>query len=402
VNSARRQVDGLDSRSDTELWSGVELHTSDLDEGGPEFGLDLRHSWFADRSRPQRVSVYDGFVGVRFGQAPHVKVRAGHMWLSELGSVGALAGGLAEVRLGAADGTRVRVGGFSGVEPRLYEVGYVPDVRKHGGFVAIERGFLQKHLIGYTRIQQGPALERSVLTLTNFLPGGQSFFLYQAAEFDVEGPADGTARRGLSYFLANARVSPHTRVELLGTYNRGRSIDARRLTEEVRTGRPLTSQAIDGLRYESIGGRVTVEVARQFRLYGGYSRDRNNRDDAATGRVTIGGHAGNVFNTGFDISGSDAWIDRASGPYHSRFVSVGRSLGRSLYVSVDYATSLSVVRFVRSDGIVIETRPSTRRWSATGSASVSRHWSLLGTLDWSTDDTMRELRVLSGLSYRLR
>jgi hypothetical protein len=83
-------------------------------------------------------------------------------------------------------------------------------------------------------------------------------------------------------------------------------------------------------------------------------------------------------------------------------VSVGRSLGRSLYVSVDYATSLSVVRFVRSDGIVIETRPSTRRWSATGSASVSRHWSLLGTLDWSTDDTMRELRVLSGLSYRLR
>jgi hypothetical protein len=402
LNTAKRDVTGFGSRLDTELWTGIEFHTTDLDENGAEYGVDLRHSWFTDAARPARLSVYDGFVGVRFGATPRVRLRGGHMWLPELGSVGALAGGLGEVGLGDADGMRIRAGVFSGAEPLLYEAGYVPGVRKLGGYVAFERGFLQKHLVGYTRVQQGPLLERSVLSVMNYLPIRTAAFVYQAAEFDVQGPANGNAGPGLSYFLTNARLTPHSRVELLGTYNRGRSIDARRLTEDVRSGRALTPQAIDGLRYESVGGRVTVEVVRQFRVYGGYWRDRNNRDDAATARIMLGGHAGNAFGSGFDISASDSWIDRAAGPYHSRFISVGRSLGRAIYLSVDYATSLAIVRFVRSDGIVIETRPSTRRLAATGSANLGRAWGLLFTVDHSGDDSVREVRVLTGLSYRLR
>jgi hypothetical protein len=328
------------------------------------------------------------------------------MWLSELGSVGALAGGVAEVRFGPGSserrGTRIRVAGFSGIEPVMYRPGYAPGVRKYGGFAAIERGFLQRHIIGYARVQQGPIVERSVLTFTNFIPAGPAVFVYQSAEVDVQGPASGAARRGLSYFMTNARLSPLSRVELLATYNRGRSIDARTLSDDVRNGRPLTTHAIDGLRYESTSGRVTVEVAPQVRVYAGYARDRNNRDDRATARITIGGHASNVLGSGLDISGSDAWIERATGAYHSRYLSVGRTVGRGVYLSADYATSLSVVRFLRGDGLVIETRPSTRRVSGTVSATVSRHWSLLGTVDYSIEETMSERRLLCGLSYRVR
>jgi hypothetical protein len=325
------------------------------------------------------------------------------MWLQDLGTMGAVAGGLIEVGPHRdIDEGRWRAGFFSGLEPKIYDTGYASDVRKYGGYAAYESGYLRRHVVGYTTVKQGTATERSVLSFTNFIPAGRAFFAYQAAEYEVKGPANGTAKPGLSYFLTNVRVSAGRRVELNGTYNRGRSLDARQLTDDVINGRALTAQAIEGLHYESGGGRVTVEVVPRVRLYAGYSRDRTNRDDSTTGRTLLGGHAGNVFGTGFDVSGSDSLIDRAAGPYHSRYFSVGRSVGRAVYVSIDYSTSLSVVRFLRSDGVLIETRPSTRRYSGSASITLNRYFSLLTTVDQTVDDDLKELRVLSGLSYRIR
>jgi hypothetical protein len=90
------------------------------------------------------------------------------------------------------------------------------------------------------------------------------------------------------------------------------------------------------------------------------------------------------------------------GAYNSRYLSIGRSLGRAVYVSADYSTSLSIIRFLRSDGIVIETRPWTRRFSGSGNAMLGRHLSVLTTVDYTIDDAQRELRTFSGLSYRFR
>jgi len=403
VNTAGRNWNDGGQQRNTEVSTAVTLESPRTDENGVEYRFDLRHTRYASGTRPDRVSIYDGFAGGRFGGETQVRLRAGHMWLQDLGTMGALAGGLVEVgkRRDAAS-AGFRAGFFSGLEPSLYGTGYAQDVRKYGGYAAYESGYLRRHVVGYTTVKQGALTERSVLSVTNFIPGGQSFFAYQAAEFEVKGPAQGAASPGLSYFLTNVRVSPSSRVELNGTYNRGRSLDARQLTDDVLNGRALTPQAVEGLHYESAGGRVTVEVARRVRLYAGYSRDRTNRDDTATGRILLGGHAGNVFGSGFDVSGSDSLVNRATGPYHSRYLSFGRSLGRAVYLSMDYNTSLSVIRFLRSDGVVIETRPSTRRYSGSGSVTLNRHFSLLGTLDYTVDDQMTEVRVLSGLSYRIR
>jgi hypothetical protein len=403
LNSVDRAFDDGTRRRDTEMSTGLTFKIPDVDTDGADVGLDLRYSRYAGIDRPARVSVYDAFAGVRFGGDGRFRVRAGHMWLTDLGTTGALAGGLFEYRQPAAeDSTRVRAGVFTGLEPALYDLGYAPEVRKHGAYVAVEKGFLRRHVVGYTRVRQGSLTERSVVSVTNFVPAGERVFVYQAAELDVEGPAGGTARRGLSYLLANVRVTPAERLELLGTYNRGHALDARRLAEDVLNGRPLTQQAVDGLRYESAGGRVTVEVLPRVRVYAGYSRDRNNRDDAPTGRTLLGGHAANLFGSGVDLSASDSRVDRPGGAYHSQYFSVGRSLGRALYVSGDYSTSLSVIRFLRGDGLIIETRPSTRRYSGTASATLTRSTSLLLTADYSRDDALTDLRILTSLSYRLR
>jgi hypothetical protein len=189
---------------------------------------------------------------------------------------------------------------------------------------------------------------------------------------------------------------------LSGNYNRGRSIDARTLTTDLLNGRALTAQAIEGLRYESRGGRVTTEVFRGTRIYASYSQDRTNRDDALTGRVTVGWHASNLLRSGFDVSGSDSRIDRPMGAYNARYFSIGRSVGRALYVSADYSSSLSVIQFLRSDGLLIETRPWTRRFSGSANALLGRRFSVLTTVDYTRDDAQNELRTFSGLSYRFR
>jgi hypothetical protein len=240
-----------------------------------------------------------------------------------------------------------------------------------------------------------------VLTTTNFVPIRRRFYIYQSAEVNLTAPA-GLARSGLAYFYGNARLVVTPRLELQGTYNRGRSVDTRGLGDDVVNGRPIVQSAVDGLLYESAGGRVSAEVAPRVRLYAGVSRDKNNRDADATRRLLVGGYASNILKSGVDVSGSDSLMDRATGSYHSRYVQVGRQFGRWLYLSGDYSTSLSVVRFSRSDGLVIETRPHTQRVSGTATATVSTAWSLMGTFERTTEAGLVELRALTGLTYRIR
>ena len=405
TDTARRDMEGAGPQNETMVTTAATFETTESadDPNGLEFGLDVRQSRWLAGAHPDRLSLYTGFVGTRVGGDTGVRVRAGHMWLPDLGTIGNVAGGLIEIaQKPSSTQTRFRAGGFMGLEPKSFDVGYVPDVRKQGVYLAVQRGFLQRHVVGYTRVQQGSMIERSVLSTTNFLPIKRVVNVYQAAEYEVRGPAQGTAQRGLSYFLANVRATPLAGIELLGTYNRGRALDARQLTADLISGRPLTQQAVDGLKYESAGGRVTVEPIRNVHAYVSYARDRNNRDDVPVARETFGGQASNILSSGLDASFSDARIARSSGPYHSRYMSIGRGIGRAAYASFDYSTSLSVIRFERFDGVIIETRPSTRRWSGSGTVNVSRAVSLMFTLDRTTDDAVRDLRILTGLSYRIR
>jgi hypothetical protein len=404
VNTANRSVEGADTRRDTELSTMFTFRVPDVDAPGLEAAADLRYSHYTTLDRPDRVALFDGYVGGRFGGRGQFRARAGHMWLPDLGTSGALAGGLFEYRQPAAtpDSLRFAAGAFAGAEPLVWDTGYAEGVQKAGGYVALQRGFMQRHVVGYSRITQSGVLQRDLLTFTNYVPGPSGFFLYNAAEVDLTGPADGTASGGLSYFLANLRVSAGPRVELNGTYNRGRALDAQRLTDDVINGRPLTPEAVEGLKYSTAGGRAIVRVARQTDIWAGYYQDQNNRDDQVVGRLLVGGHAGNTFDTGLDVSGSFSRFDRPDGPYNSTYVSLGHGLGRMWYLSGDYSTSLSVVRFLNSEGVIIETRPSTTRYSGNLNGTLNRWFSLMVVADYTQDEGYQEFRLLSSLTYRMR
>jgi hypothetical protein len=393
--------DDGESRSFSEFIGNINYHSAlPVSGNGLEFGIDSRVAGYGSGERDARVSVYDAWIGSRLIDGA-LRVRAGHMWMNDLGGLGAIAGGMAEYRRPLGSG-HLRFGGFGGLEPESYEAGYVQDVTRFGGYVAFDGAGLQKHVLGYVQVKNASATERSVLTTTNYVPIGKKVFVYQAAEVDLEGPA-GQGSGGLTYFFTNARVAATSRVDVQGLYHRGRSIDARTITEDQLNGRPISPKALEGLLFESAGARVNVTVARGIRAFGGYARDRNNRDDEIANRLTAGGSASSILGSGVDLTLSLSRIDRgAAGAYNTWWASAGRSIGSRVYVSGDYSSSAAIVRFAGADGIVIENRPHTDRFSGSAIVNLNRAISLLVTGEYAMEDTLNEARVLAGITYRIQ
>jgi hypothetical protein len=400
---ARVSPDGTSSVNSGEFITTATFETPDADGEGLEYGIDIRQATYTTLGQPSRLSIYNGYVGARIlgGRA---RMRMGQLWITDLGGLGSIAGGLVEYRQGplTSSGGRWRAGGFFGVEPEPYAVGYVQGIRKAGGYVAFDGHGGRRHVIGYVRLDHSGLTERSVVSVTNFVPAASSHvFVYQMAEYDLVGPA-GQGHGGLTYLFVNARVVATSRVELQGLYHRGRSIDARGITEDMLNGRPIPAGALDGLLYQSAGGRVTVQVARYVRVNAGYTRDRNNRESASTGRLTFGLFSSNLAHTGIDVTVTDSRTSRPDARDNALYLSVGRQVGRSVYLSADYSSSVSIASFTRSDGIVVETRPHTRQLSASSVVTLGRHVSLFLSGERTRDDTSSELRALTGFTYRFR
>ncbi len=282
-----------------ELNASVTVHTPPRDSDGVEFSLDARGSEYPSVSnRDPRMSVYDAWVGGRIANGK-VALRLGQMYLNDLGALGGLGGAALEAKAG-----RVRFGLFGGLEPKGFDVGYVPDVRKGGAYVAYDGDRGWRNVLGFVTVRNQGLAERNVLSTTNFIPVGREFFLYQAAEYDLTGPG-GMGKGGLAYLFATARWAPVRAFEIQGLYQHGRSVDARTITLDQLAGRPVDAKSLDGYLFDSMGGRVTVEFARGWRVWGGYYKDKNNSDDIDSNRWQFGLSAINVLGSGFDVFASD-------------------------------------------------------------------------------------------------
>jgi hypothetical protein len=396
----RSSTPGQPSTTFSELMGTATVRSKPADEGGYEYAVDLRGSTYpSSEERKSRFSIYDAYAGARttggvFG------VKLGQMWINDLGGLGSFAGVLAEVRQPKpSPAGRLRFGVFAGLEPEILDVGYASGVRKGGVYLALDGASIRKHVLGYVLVRNSGKTERSVLTLTNFIPSGRKFFLYQAAEYDVAKPG-GLGKSGLNYIFANARYAPIPLVEVQGTYHHGRSIDARTITLDQLNGRPVDARKIEGFLFETIGGRVTFTLLPTLRVYGGYSRDRHNQDEGTSGRTTVGLFASNVAGSGFDVSVSDNRTHRKSSSYDAWYASLGRSLGQKFYFSADYSSSLSILRWVGSNGVTVETRPRMKRYSLYGMWNVSRSFSFMITGERIKEDETTQNRILTGLMYR--
>ena len=393
-------ADGL-TREFNEVIANVRLRSAVAEDGtGLQYAFDVRESGSpGEETQRTRTNVYDAWVS---GATPGglFRLRLGQMWIDDLGGIGSVGGVMAEVRARSATRAgRLRAGVFGGLEPRNFDAGYVKGVKKGGAWIALDGERGRRHIIGYVVVRDARLTERSVLTTTNFINAGTRFNLYQAAEYDLRGPG-GAGKGGLNYLFTNVRWMPLRALEITTTYHRGRSIDARTITQDILDGRPVDQKALDGFRFQSAGGRVTVEVMRNLRIYAGYSADRNNREERAAGRMTAGLWASNIARSGFDLTVSDSRIKQASGGYNAWYASLGRSLGRNFYGSVDYSTSLSIVRLTGADGVLVETRPRTKRYGANAVWNLTSWMSFLLTLEQLRDQQSTDDRLMLGTTFR--
>ncbi|MFZ5787868.1 MAG: hypothetical protein ACOY3Y_15640, partial [Acidobacteriota bacterium] len=396
---ASRQDIGDETRDFRELISTLALHGGHPERSGLEYALEGRFISYPSSERDNVRSLYDAYLGYRAESG--LGFRVGQMWLNELGALGSVGGAMLEWRqkrqgpLG-----RFRFGLFGGLEPEYYDAGYAEDVRKAGAYLALDGSAGRRHVLGYVQVRNQDVVERSVVTLSNFIPSGTTFFLYQALEYDLEGPG-GNGDGGLNYFFGNVRWAPVRAFEVLATYHRGRSIDVRTISDDIINGRPVDPRQLEGLLFESVGARITVTPVKRLRVWGGYARDRNNRGEPAADRLNAGVSTNDLLGWGFDITANASRIDRAeAGSYTSWYVSLGKTFGSRVYVTADYTSALSVFRIQRSDDVIVETRPSNSRVSLSALINLSRVFSLqLGgeRLDF---DEGSEDRLLTGLTVR--
>jgi hypothetical protein len=400
--SVNTPADGSGASTLNELITTAAVQSPTYEGDGTEYGADLRLANYpSSANRANTVSIYDVYLTRRMASG-RLAVKAGQMWLNELGSLGSVAGVLVEGRqLKDTDGSRWRAGVFTGLEPEILRAGYASGVRKAGGYVAFDGAGAQRDVIGLVTIKNESLTERSVLMTNNFLPLGKRVFVFQSAEYDLIGPA-GNGSGSLSYFFTNARVTPTDRVDLQATYHRGRSIDVRTISIDTLNGRPIDQRAVEGLLFESIGGRVTITVAKSVRLFGGYARDQTNQDAVITGRATFGAYLSNIGSTGLDLTVSDARILRNGlSSYDSWYVSTGHTVGARAYLSADYTTSLSTIDLSSASVAQIQTNPRTQRFSGSATVNLNKTFSLLVTADHTIDPSYTENRVLAGITCRV-
>ena len=231
-NWSDRDLANGDSYGFSELIANFSLYSEPRDGTRFEFGIDTRVATYpSTESRDERVSIYDAWVGVR-GNGGRWTLRLGQMWLRDMGGIGALGGVFGEYRFRKASSFgQFRLGLFAGVEPKIREVGYVDGITKGGVYVAVDAAHGRRHTLGWVLIRNEELTERSIVVFNNYIPIDRKFFVYQALEYDMEGPA-GIGDNNLRYFFANLRYAPLRVVEFQGTYHRGRSIDVRSITDE--------------------------------------------------------------------------------------------------------------------------------------------------------------------------
>jgi hypothetical protein len=394
-------TDGGDSSSFSELTLSFAAESARHVNGGFEYGVSMRFSAYpSSEGRAQRVSIYDAYIAQGLSGGRWF-VKGGQMWLTDLGGLGAVSGALVEYRQARkAKGLRWRAGAFGGLEPKNLELGYTSGITKFGGYVALDGQGARKHVVGYIMVRNHGLTERSVLSITNFVPAGHQFFLYQAAEINISG-ADGQAKSSMGYFFINANASPSNTLSLQFNYHRGLSIDFRTITDDILAGRPVPAKSLDGFLFQSVGGRATYEVVRNVRVFAGYSQDKNTSSTDAVNRLSFGFSSSNLLKTGLDVYVSDYRYSGGTSPsYDAWYVSVGRNITPRIYLTGDFTSSLSIVRYVQSSGLVIESRPSTTRFAGTAIIHVGKKASLLVTFDHTTDTNYKENRFLAGLNYR--
>ena len=295
-----------------------------------------------------------------------------------------------------------RFGLFAGVEPKIRDVGYVDGITKGGAYVAVDAAHGRRHVLGWVLIRNEELTERSIVIFNNFIPVKRKFFLYQALEYDLEGPA-GLGDTELGYFFTNLRYAPVQSIEFQGTYHRGRSIDARSITDDVLDGRPVDPERLQRTCCSSpdrfrVNAQTVATGAGLGRL-----RPRPQQLGTTSGPTapTSDFHSTTSQRSGSTFPPAPRGSTALDREYDSTWV-IAREDPRPAGLPVARLSDFALGFFQYTTAAAARSRYG-RRVSGTHcrmNANISRTFSLLVVGELTDHDDYEEVRALTGLTIR--
>jgi hypothetical protein len=139
---------------------------------------------------------------------------------------------------------------------------------------------------------------------------------------------------------------------------------------------------------------------RNLRFWADVGQDRNNRDDSTRDRLQLGFTASRLFTSGFDFTVAASQFSGEEDDYDALYASLGTSVGRRVYLSLDYNRSTAVYRYDNGEGGTVEVNPDGQRLGLSANINLDKTFSFLITAETLDNDDFDERRLLTGLVVR--
>ena len=326
-----------DDNSTSQLSTRFKLQWGRRPGNGWRVRIDMRDRWNPVDSDSNQLMVYDAALVLDDRRKPWT-LAVGQMNLYDSAGTGQLLGGLFGYRA-LEDWT---IGGYGGLEPRIYTNSLDASYQKYGVFARYDGGNAQSATVSYNTLRFAGNTERQFLYLTGLAPLYR-LVVYGNMEYEL-GPNVIQADR-LSRVFVNARYDVTDTIDITGNYSSGKGLDYHRFILEKSKDPRLSDAELERFYYSSqfgvrLGARVhpSVRVFVEQRI--SEQKDRGIRNNT----TRLGASTYNVAGSRFSFYGSYS-INRGDTSESNVFrFSASRDFGLLSWTAY-YSTSFNGIRF---------------------------------------------------------
>ncbi len=326
-----------DTESTSQLSTRFKFQWGRRPGNGWRVRVDMRDRWNPGDSDSNQLLVYDAALVLDDRRKPWT-LSLGQMNLYDSAGTGQLLGGLFGYRA-LEDWT---IGGYGGLEPRIYTNSLDASYQKYGVFARYDGGNAQSATVSYNTLRFAGNTERQFLYLTGLAPFNQ-LVVYGNMEYEL-GPNVVQADR-LSRVFVNARYDVTDTIDITGNYSSGKGLDYHRFILEKSKDPRLSDAELERFYYSSqFGVRLGARIHPSVRVFVEQRISEQKNRDIRNNTTRLGASTYNVAGSRFSFYGSYS-INRGDTSESNVFrFSASRDFGPLSWTAY-YSTSFNGIRF---------------------------------------------------------
>lgn len=302
INSAFYQdwmgFKSTDSDFYNRLSSRLKLELLDRPGDGWTLSFDVRNRATLGEGGSNQLIIYNSHITFK-SKSSSFFFSLGQMNLYDNAGIGELTGGLAGVRISKD----ISVGGYTGLNPDIYNSNWDLKYRKYGIFSTFRGKNARQATLSYNLMDYDNNREREYIYANALLPFSSRFIIYGSIEYELKEGVRNEDR--ITHLFTNARLNLAKKFSLNMNYSSGRGIDYHKFILDYILNPALRISEIERFYYsESYGLRFTFSPLKNGRIY--ISKRYSEQKDAniKNNSTKIGISSTNILKSGFGIYGN--------------------------------------------------------------------------------------------------